>query len=358
MRLAGIDISVRSTAVAELRKTRFGSVTVRGLDRCPLPEGLVTTNNLITDVPTVAEKLRHCLQSAAPQPIEPEAVVFSMPEARVFTHLFSFPRDLDEGAVRAGVDVQFPEYFPFALAEAAYDWKVVQQSDQTQMVLVAACERRFAEQYSDLGKELGVVVAGIDIEPASTARAVLPPVKGIEAYLLVDMGEHVTSISLVGKAGLHSTRVFQIGGNDVLEQIAKKMGLDQLSAQQVLRALDLTPAQKEGEGELFTLAEAQLRPVVEEVKQARHVFEASMRRPVSGVVLCGALSRAQGMTAFIQTVIDLPVTAATLENRFRGLDKSAAGAEPILLANVLGLTYGAGEKAADRTRFNLLRHLH
>lgn len=356
MRLAGIDVSARSTAVAEL-KQRFGTTTIRGLGRCPLPEGLVD-DSTIRDIETVAEHIRHCLQRAKPLPIEPDAVAFSIPESKVFTHLFSFPRDLDEGAVRAGVDVQFPEYFPFSLAESAYDWKVVQQSDQTQMVLVAACERRFAEQYVDLGKALGMRVVGVDVESASTARAILPTLKGHDAYLQVDMGENVTSISIVGAAGLESTVVLDVGSSNVLEQIAKKMGLDRLSAQQLLRAIDLNPNQREGEGDLYQIAAAQLRPVAEEVSQARRVFEASMRRQIRAVVLCGGLSLAQGMPDFIGAVVDLPVEPALLDRRFKNIDALAPVSEQVLLANVLGLAYGAGEKPTDRSRLNFLRHLH
>ncbi len=354
MRAVGIDVAVSAVAVADMRQ-RFGTYTLRAARRQESKTPFIS-NGVFLDIPRLAESIRTALQSAEPHPIKAPSAFFCVPESVVFTHVFSFPRELDHKAVQDGIDIQFSEYFPFDIEACAYDWKVVQQSDQTQMVMVTACDRLYVDQLTRLAAELNISIAGIDIESVSRSRALLPSFKGPDTGLLVDIGARVTSLNIFGEEGLQSTMVLEIGGQRLTELIADKLEMELSEAEQVKRSTSLDPAHTSHSDLVTQIIRQHLHPVLEEMKRSIRFFEASRKRTVGEVVLTGGTSRILGLPELMQTELKQPVRVGESTHRLKS-QKIVSPTDAPEYTTAIGLALGGVDRRFEPSRYNIGRYI-
>ena len=355
MRAVGIDVSSHEITIADVRQ-RFGQFTLKNIAHRVIPDHLVK-ERIFTDIPALANEIQQGLLEAQSQPIKINAVQMAISESVVFTHVFSFPRELDAKALQEGIAVQFSEYFPFEIEQTAYDWKVIQESDQTQMVIVAACERKYAEQVLRLGKEIGVSIAGLDIESVSAGRSMLPTADNSDTALLIDLGAQVTSMSIFGKEGLQSTFALDLGGKRLTEQISKALHVDFASAERLKKTVEMNNPENElTMAKMVQLVEEHCTPIVEEMKRTIRFFEASRRRQITEIILCGGSSLLGGLDDYFSTHLNRQVKQG---NALRHIKHSAildTEQKAMWYANAIGLGMGASDRRFEAARFNLLKY--
>lgn len=352
MRAVGVDISDHSLTVAELGQ-RFGAVHLRAVSQVSIPSGAVQ-EGVMKDFPAVVSSLHLALQKATPEPIDAVTVYCCMPEGKGFTHVFSFPRELREREIRDAIGVQFDEYFPFTNQEAVYDWKVIQQTDQTQLVLVTACERKHAQQYHELSAQSGKKILSLDLASASAARSVLPPLRDLDAALLIHCRTFWTSLSLFDEEGLQMTLVLQMGERDMVRQMSKKLNVDSHTAEQMLHHIDLMKDGQTDEDQRARQAIApQLETVRAECERMIRLYEGERRKEVRGVYVVGRSALMKGMVAWIQESVATPVQLGDPLHAIKHHD--------ILLphdaqhyASAIGLARGVIDRQFQKHRFNLL----
>lgn len=356
MKVVALDLSDHGATLVECRQ-RFGGVAVRAVGYEPLPEGAVQRGT-IQDVNAVNTAVRTAAAKATPTEIQLGSVYVALPESLVFTHVFSFPRELRDNEIEDAIRVQFSEYIPHDIESAAYDWKVVQESDQTQMILVGACERSLVEKYTALGQLLECELQSVDIESASVARAVLPPAKDLEAHLLIDIGANVASFSIFDERGLQSTTVLETGGALITKMIAEKTGLSRAEAEELKKNLNVAAPNQQQE-EAYAAVRDCCHSIVEEAKRTIQFYEGSRRKEVKGVTLCGGTALVQGIDEYIGKQMALPVDRANVARYIRQSELLEQTSQPLLhFANAVGLCIGVLEKKQHPKRFNLLRYIN
>ncbi len=356
MRAVGVDISDHTLAVAELGQ-RFGAVHLRAASFVPLPIGAVE-EGMIKDFPAVVSSLNLALQKATPEPIDTPTLYFCMPEGKGFTHVFSFPRELREREIEDAIRVQFDEYFPFTNQEAVYDWKVIQQTDQTQLVLVTSCMREHANQYHELAAQGGKKILTVDLASASAARSVLPPLRDLDAALLLHCRSFWTSLSLFDEEGLQMTLVLQMGEEDMIRQISTKLDVDVYTAEQVLHRLDLsvdvsTQGQTDEDQRARLAIQSQLETIRAECERMIRMYEGERRKQVRGVYMVGSHALMKGLVAWIQQGVIPPVQ---LGDPLHAIKHHAvfSAHDAQHLASAIGLARGVIDRRFQKHRFNLL----
>ncbi len=354
MKTIAIDISDKDLIIAELRQ-RFGSIGIRSLIHEPIDVDLMSDGRIL-DIPQLTKKLQGVLEEHVPHILKGGGAYMSLPESKVFTHVFTFPRELRENEVEDAIAIQFADYFPYEIDTAAYDWKVVQESDQTQMILVGACEKQYVEQLTALTSALGILLLGVDLESASTARALLPQAKDLDSYMVVDLGARVASLSIFDEQGLQSTLVLDGCGDKITNAISAKTGLSWEESEELKKKIDLNDRQSD-ELDLCVVVEDQLTPVVEEIKRTIRFYEGSRKKQVKEVFLSGGTSRLTGLYSYIASRIDRPVQCGDVTTHIKSADAVEEKGMPIRYANSIGLCLGTLDKKHHKTRYNFLRYV-
>lgn len=349
MRTIGIDISSSNIEVAELR-ILFGNSQIRALSRSQLPPGVVE-GDTFTDIPTLANHIKEAFASASPRPMKLGDVYIAVPESKVFTHVYTFPRSLDEEAVEKAIALQFSEYFPYEMDETVYDWYVVKHSEQTQTILVAACEKKYIDQLLELQKQLGLTYKAIGISSVSAARAVLPVMNSVDVAALIDMGSRTTSVSLFDIIGLQSTFTLHIGGDTLTEKIVKKLGVEFTQAENMRNEADMAGNEAHSVVEIL---QKECAPIVTDLQRSIRYIENTDRKKVQEVYIIGGMALQKGMQQFLSTQLGLPVHIGE-PSRHVKLRAVPEGESPLFFTSAIGLTLRARKKHKKEQAINFLR---
>lgn len=332
----------------------LGFISVRSFSKVELSPGVVD-HGLIKDTDECVRQLQRCFDEAS-RAIEDRSVFIAMPTSKVFTHVFSFPRELSDEHIQQAVAEQFTEYFPFELADAAYDWRSIEQTEQTQMVIVAACEKKFVEQYITLCERARMSIQAIDVKSQCIARAILPIPQKFDAYALVDLAGRVTSVSIFDSQGLQLTYAINHGADKLFELVAAQTGTDIETAADMLFHTCFFPRKNKKELSLTKNIEQHFYPIIEEVKRNISFFDHSRKGQVNSVTLSGLLSQTKGIDAYLSERVGMPVQCGNPLARVRYPKEISEPRIAMMYAAAIGLGLGALDRAHAQTRFNFLKH--
>ncbi len=90
----GLDISDLSLVVLELKKG-LSKIKFYSAGRQEIPAGIFD-NGAVKKKRELAEAIKKVCREAKPHQIRDRKVVVSLPEARIFTHIFRFPKNLKQ----------------------------------------------------------------------------------------------------------------------------------------------------------------------------------------------------------------------------------------------------------------------
>lgn len=350
-----VDISDASVEIVDLRHL-FSTSSIKGIGRELLPSGIVV-DGIIQDMDALLGHVQTAAKNAKPHAITLGTMHCAIPESKVYTHVFSFPRDLGKKEVEQAIAIQFTEYFPFELEQVYYDWDVVQETEQTRMVLVGACERVYVDQLRELAKKLGAKVGSVDIESVSTARAIVPVPDEQEAVMMVDMGARVTSISMFDRHALQMTYALDVGGHTMNDAFVKQLEMEFDAADALKKELSLTATTQEHK-KAFDIMESLLHPVVQEMKRVQGFYEGNYRKTVKEVIICGGVSLTDGMEQYLSEKTGMQVTHGNALSFVKNSDNiSLSKEESLLFANVIGLSLGQLNRQFKNARFNFLEKI-
>lgn len=347
-----LDISDASVEVVDLRHL-FSSSSIKGLGRELLPAGIVV-DGIIQDSDALIGYVKKAMEGAQPAAIEAGEVHCAVPESKVYIHVFSFPRDLGKKDIHQAIEIQFSEYFPFEIEDVYYDWDIVQETEQTLMVLVGATEKKYVDQLHELAEKMGTKIGSVDIESISTARAIVPEPGEQEAVMMVDMGARVISISVFDRHALQMTHALDVGGFSMNDAVVKKLEVENDVAEKMRKEVSLINTSEE-HAELFDVIEAQLTPVIEEINRVHSFYEGNFRKQVEKVILCGGVSLMAGMEQYIAEKTGMTVEHGDALSFVKNSDTmSLSKEESLLYANVIGLSLGQLSRQFKQSRFNFL----
>lgn len=347
-----IDISDASVEVVDLRHL-FSATTIKGIGRQLLPKGIIV-DGVIQDMESLAGHIRTACKNAQPSSIDLGVIYGAVPESKVFTHVFSFPRDLGKRDIEQAILLQFSEYFPFEIEEVYVDWDIVQETEQTRMVLVGATEKIYVDQMRVLAKAIGAQLGSVDIESISTARAIVPVPDDQHAVMMVDIGARVTSLSIFDSNALHMTHALDIGGYSINEAIAKKKDVVEDVAEQMKRSFSLLP-NADDPNQVGAIVHSHFKPVLEEINRVRTFYEGNYRKTITEIVVCGGVSLMEGMDTYITNASGLPTSHGNALSFIKNSDIfDLSKEESLLFANVIGLSLGQLSRQFKQSRFNFL----
>lgn len=176
----GLDISDYSIEIILLNKKRVVQVFLRE----KIPFGVVV-NGKIKDKQALSEIIIK-LKAKAGKKIGTDSVILSLPENKVFAHVFSIPTSLANDAKVILKLAQ--ENIPLNINESIFDYKIIKDKDlpkKEKRIYFAAVEEKLVFDYLEVLSLAKLKPIAIDIEPSSIARALEDPKKKLLQKALV-----------------------------------------------------------------------------------------------------------------------------------------------------------------------------
>lgn len=168
----GLDISDYSVKIVFLNKKRKVEVCLRE----KLPVGVVV-NGKIKDKQILSETISQ-LKTKAGSALPTDKVILSLPESKVFAHVFNIPASLVNNPKVILKIAQ--ENIPLNLNESIFDYKLLKDKDlprKEKRIYFVAVEEKLVFDYLEVLTLAKLKPIAIDIEPSSIARALEDPTK-------------------------------------------------------------------------------------------------------------------------------------------------------------------------------------
>jgi type IV pilus assembly protein PilM len=344
----GLDIGTSGVRAAELSFGK-GDITLEKFGQVALPEGAVRDGEVVN--PEVVGAAIKQLWSHTK--FSSNKVVLGVANQKVIVRQVDLPwMPVDELKKSLGYLVQ--DFVPMPVDAAVLDFHVLEElaadtGNRTMRGLLVAAARDMVNNSIDAVRKAGLTPVMVDLTSFAVIRALADADHlgmGSNVEALVDVGARVTNI-VVHQGGVpRFVRILLMGGQDVTDAVAERMGMPQEQAEALKQQLGLGSA---GEGmdvqAAVRVVEAVTAAFVDEIRGSLDYYLASSgSAPISRLVLTGGGARLDGLARRLSVTSRVPVEVGTPMNSLQigrtGLSpEQIAFVEP-LAAVPVGLALG------------------
>jgi len=355
----GLDIGTSSVRAAEVGFGGKGQLTLRRFGQVALPPDAVRDGEVVAP-DAVAKALRELWAATK---FSSKRVALGVANQKVVVRQVELPW-LPTDELRRSLPYQVQDFLPIPVDRALLDFFSLQENTSAdgartvRGLLVAASREMVLTTLAALSKA-GLRATTVDLSSFAVLRAFAisnatsnaasnPLDLEDEVEALVDIGARVTNI-VVHRGGVPSfVRILLMGGKDVTDAVAERMGISQEQAESLKQQLgarsgtDLEPGDKVA----LRALEASAEVFVEEIRGSLAYYSASQgAAPVSRVIVSGGGMRLAGLLERLGEATRLPVAAG---NPLAALTLGATGLTPEQITYVeplsavpVGLALGA-----------------
>lgn len=346
--VVGLDIGTSGVRAAELKVGKHGTVLER-FGQVALPPGAVRDGEVL-DTDAVADAVRQLWAQAR---FRSKRVVVGVANQKVVVRQVDLPW-MPTKELRSSLAFQVQDFVPMPLDQAILDFHPLEEftSDtgaRMVRVLLVAAARDMVGNALEAVTKAGLQPSMVDLTSFALLRALAGSGSGVgvvHAEALVDVGASVSNI-VVHQGGVpRFVRILLMGGADITDAVAERLGVDGEEAESLKQSLGLTPPS--GQAQAHPAARAIETAGAAFVEEVRGSLDYYMGQPgsarVDRVVLSGGGSRLQGLAERLAVATRLPVEVARpmslLTVGKTGLtDEQLAYVEPVVAVPV-GLAMG------------------
>jgi len=308
---ASIEILVLEGDVSEPRLVAY--------DRAVLEEGIVEDGKIL-DKDRLIERIRKLYRGIKAKGVRTKKVVLSLPESRVFIHVFTLSRDLSDKEIKSVVEGEAIKRIPIDIENIYWGYTMISREEQSNKrtkqqknketkeqgnvveegsseatvvqeqhsesstVLFVGAPKELVDDYREVTKQAGLDPYIVDIEAAALARAIIP-FDEEKCTALVDIGARTTTVSIFDRHTLQLARTIPIAGNHFTNAIADKLKISNDEAESLKRNYGL-----KGDERTFPILQSLLQRIIKEVHELLTYYENTFHRNLDGVILSGGSS--------------------------------------------------------------------
>jgi type IV pilus assembly protein PilM len=346
----GLDIGTSGVRAAELSLGKHGA-TLERFGQVALPPGAVRDGEVV-DSDAVAEAIKHLWRTAK---FTSKKVVLGVANQKVIVRQVDLPW-LPYDELRSSLAYQVQDFIPMPVEQAILDFHPVEELEvdgrRMLRVLLVAAARDMVQSLLDAVTKAGLTAHQVDLTPFAVLRS-LASVDSFgagsmnDAEALVDVGSKVTNIVVHQNGVPRFVRVLLMGGDNVTEAVAERMGVPFEDAEGLKQqgTLGPTPGVASDEHPASRVIESSGHMFVEEVRGSLDYYLAQAGSvPLRRVVVSGGGARLGGLAQRMSLATRLPVEPAaplsSLKVGKTGLtDEQLSFVEPLVTVPV-GLAMG------------------
>jgi type IV pilus assembly protein PilM len=313
----GLDIGTSGVRAAELSLGRNGA-TLEKFGQVALPVGAVRDGEVM-DPDTVAHAIKQLWTQAK---FSSKKVVLGVANQKVVVRQVDLPW-LPPSELRQSLAFQVQDFIPMPVEQAVLDFHPVEEftADGRRMlrILLVAAARDMVMSALDAVRKAGLTATQVDLTPFAVLRS-LAAVDNVglssshqDAEALVDVGSKVTNIVIHQNGVPRFVRVLLMGGDNVTEAVAERMGvpLDDAESVKQQSSLGPTPGVPVSDHPAARVVESSGHAFVEEIRGSLDYYLAQPGSvPMRRVVVSGGGARLGGLVQRLALATRLPVEPA------------------------------------------------
>lgn len=337
-----LDISDNSLEIMECQRNFWGKIIIENINRLNIDKGIIV-NGSIKNPNALVKLLKKAISTAKPGKITSRYCLLSIPENKVFTHIFHVPANLPDDDIEDFVLNQAEGIIPFNRETVLSDWEIIEEDAKEKQVLYAAAPKKLINDIIAILKRLGVAVLLIELESLSVARALLAKQSAKEASTIVDIGGNFSNITIFDREGLKVTVSLPMAGNHFTREIRLKGKMTLAKAERIKQSKGLRLSQQS----VVKGLRHSLNKIIEEIKRSIVYYERKSNRQVKNVLLVGGSIKMPGLLDYFKEKLSIKVIIGNPWYRLRksgGVLKVFSQKDGPFFSTVMGLILRGSSK--------------
>jgi len=245
---------------------------------------------------------------------------------------------MNRNDLESSMRFEIEKYVPFALAEVATDYAIVQElKDKAKMsVLIVAAKNDLVQKKADLVRQVNLNLRAIDLDCLALANfyTEVCSTKKTGCVGLVNLGRTISNMNILVDGYPYLSRDIFVGSDDLTKKMSETLEMEPAEAE----ALKKDP--KARQKELYAVWDPVLNNLAAEIRVSLDYFEARMNKTVEQVVLTGGGSRLAGLKEYLHQLLGVEVQPVDYIDRVlcdESVDRRVLKVESDLLPIALGL---------------------
>lgn len=353
----GLDISDLSLKLAQLKKTG-DKIKIQAINKIALPNGILE-NGEIRDKEKAIKAIREIMEKPKYGKVTSSEVVACLPETKTFVKLIEVMKT--SGNTREAMEAEIEKHVPLAIDEIYYDWQIIEDLPDKQLVLMGAAPRAIVNQYTDLLDGAKLSISALEIEPVSICRSLLAEehnkFKGERKnnYGIIDIGAKRSSLTVYAKNTILFSFSMPVSGEEITKKIAEilKIELPQAEKAKIICGLDETMAR----GIIKDILYGMIKNLVSKINESLMFYNYHFPQygPLDEIILCGGGANVKNLCEIISEYINIKVN---LGNVFKNLNEEQNKLQGLLSethtlgSNFFSKNSGKGAKLTQDTSLN------
>jgi len=319
----GLDISDLSLKLVQLNKIN-NKIKIQALSKINLPRGIID-NGVIKNQDKLIEAIKTMISNPAFGKISSREIIACLPETKTFIKLIEINKTSDP--LEKTINQEIKKYIPLQLDEIYYDWQVVENSSNKQLVLIGAAPQNIVNQYTDLFNQTELSLLALEIESISICRSLLKEEDGLSSifsasairqtppkiavnssnYAIIDMGASHTSMIFYSKNTILFIISMPISGEQITDNIAKALKLNSALAEKakIICGLD----ENKAEGIIKNMLTDIIKKLIDKIQEALEFYNYHFvnRGALKQILLCGGGANIKNLAQIIKQAVNIEV---------------------------------------------------
>jgi type IV pilus assembly protein PilM len=331
----GLDIGTSCVRAAEVSLGK-GSPKLERFGQVALPVGAVRDGEVV-DVDIVAGAIKKLWSEVK---FGSKRVALGVANQKVVVRQVDLPW-MEYGELRKSLAYQVADMIPMPIEQAILDFYPVEEftndnGERMLRVLLVAAARDMIAAALEAVQHAGLKPVSVDLSPFAVIRSLADHDHlglDTQAEALVDIGAKVTNIAVHQGGVPRFVRILLMGGGDLTEAVAERMGvaLDQAEVAKHQLGIPATPADRDAHP-ASRVIETSASALVEEVRGSLDYYLASPGAvPIRRVIVAGGGAKLNNLAAKLSAATRLPVDLAS---PMRGMRIGKTGLSDDQLAHI------------------------
>jgi len=292
-KIIGLDIGSHSIKAVQLRRT------FRGFELIGFHEKEIPREEEIAPPDAVAQALAELFAEGR---IGGDTVITSIPGQQVSARIIRLPF-ADRKKMDKVIPFEVEGYTPFNIEEMVVSYHIVKVEEEGAQILALLVKKDVLRDHLETLERAKISPNIVDVDALclySVSSLILQGIEG--AFSIADIGASKTSICIVNGGHLCMIRSLPIGGETITGAIQQEFELSHAEAEQgkILHGIILEAKGESQEERRFSnCIESAVSPLVREMKQTFHAFEADYHQSVSRLFLCGGTSALRNLIPYL-----------------------------------------------------------
>ncbi len=302
----GLDIGTSGVRAAEVTFGK-GEITLAKFGQVALQDGAVRDGEVM-DVDAVGQAIKELW---AHTKFSSTKVVLGVANQKVLVRQIDLPY-LEGDELKRSLPFQVGDYIPMPVEHAVLDFypleEVMDDNNRLLRGLLVAASREMVLNSVHAAQKGGLTPTTVDLSSFAVLRSLgRSSMLGLggDSEALVDVGAKVTNIVIHQGGSPRFIRILLMGGQDLTETVAERMGVSLPQAETLKQQQGLDGDENDPAGRVL---QSGVATFLDEVRGSLDYFQSSQAAPRIGrILLTGGGSRLTGLAAKLEQATRVPV---------------------------------------------------